>query len=53
MGVAKAREVLLGLLETVECARYNCDCQVGGVDALSLDTDYLRFNLNEALRELA
>ena len=23
------------------------------VDALSLDTDYLRFNLNEALRELA
>lgn len=33
------------LSSTVERIRYNCDCQVGGVDALSIDTDWLQDRL--------
>lgn len=27
--------------------QYNCDCQNGGVDAMSVDTDWLLHNINE------
>lgn len=31
---------------------YNCDCQNGGVDAMSIDTDWLQYNSNIILTEV-
>ena len=30
------------LMDYVDEYEYNCECQVGGVDAISIDTDYLK-----------
>lgn len=38
---------LHALDKDIEEDRYNCECQVGGVDAISIDTDYLQANLEE------
>lgn len=35
------------LLASIENHGYNCECQEGGVDAMSIDTDYLRVLANE------
>ena len=32
----------------VKGTRYNCECQVGGVDAVSLDTDWILHMLRKA-----
>lgn len=34
------------IVEAVEDDAYNCECQVGGVDAMSIDTDWLRHNIH-------
>ena len=40
--VMTAKEYSEDLLEVVQRNRYNCECQEGGVDAMSVDTDWLR-----------
>lgn len=43
-----AAETALGhLVVAAKESAYNCDCQVGGVDALSLDTDWLQAALED------
>jgi hypothetical protein len=37
----------IDLLASIEADGYNCECQEGGVDAMSIDTDYLRVLANE------
>ena len=38
----QAEALSMYLTEAVEKKAYDCECQVGGVDAMSLDTDWLR-----------
>ena len=38
---ADDREALARDARSLQAARYNCDCQNGGVDAASIDADYL------------
>jgi hypothetical protein len=40
--VMTAKEYSEDLLKVVQKDRYNCECQEGGVDAMSVDTDWLR-----------
>lgn len=52
--IDNARDWLLDFEQAVAFGAYNCDCQVGGVDAMSIDTDYLQYGirlLKEALKE--
>lgn len=41
------RRSLEFLQEAVKDKGYDCTCQVGGVDALSIDTDFLEHNLDQ------
>lgn len=43
--VDDAERWLEGFKQAVKESAYNCECQVGGVDALSIDTDYLNHGL--------
>ena len=45
--VAKAFRMLDHLDKAIKQRAYNCDCQVGGVDAMSIDTDWLRYAAEE------
>lgn len=45
--IAETTRRLRALDRDVEKDRYNCECQVGGADAISIDTDYLQANLEE------
>lgn len=40
--LAEAVEMVAPIERAVERSAYNCTCQVGGVDAMSVDTDWLR-----------
>lgn len=43
------------LVQAVKEGAYNCDCQIGGVDAMSIDTDWLRLHVEkiyEYLKEI-
>lgn len=42
--VAAAFKHLDWLDNAIRDLAYNCDCQEGGVDAMSIDTDWLRNN---------
>lgn len=43
--VEEGQENLDWLKEHVEKNEYNCSCQAGGVDAISIDTDWLRWTI--------
>lgn len=45
--VAKAFRMLDQLDKAIKQRAYDCDCQVGGVDAMSIDTDWLRHAAKE------
>lgn len=54
--IDNAHAWLLDFEDAVKRKAYNCECQVGGVDAMSIDTDYLQYGirlLKEALKEEA
>lgn len=50
--IADAFRSLGYLDDAVKHSAYNCDCQVGGVDAMSVDTDWLRAQVEQIRRGL-
>lgn len=52
VAVTRARALAWDLQESIAKRQYDCECQVGGVDAMSVDTDWLREVVWRGLLEL-
>lgn len=47
--MSKALQLLEEMAEQIEEIGYNCKCDEGGVDAISVDLDWLQHYLNKAI----
>lgn len=47
--VEEAEQFLTALAAAIEKKQYNCDCQVGGADAMSIDTDWMRAGVRKLI----
>ena len=50
--IARAIQRSEFVLEELRSQAYNCECQVGGVDAMSIDTDWIIHNVNQVIKLL-
>jgi hypothetical protein len=47
--MSRAVQLLKEMVEQVTEIGYNCECKKGGVDAISIDLDWLQHHLNKAI----
>ena len=47
--MSEALGILESVAEQIQETGYNCRCDEGGVDAISVDLDWLQFQLNKAI----